>query len=408
MINNAKILLVDDDPTQIAILTAYLASLKVGEILDASDGAEAKRIIEEQQEPFDIIFTDLSMPNVDGFEMLKYLASIKYKGRVVIISGFERIVLESATSLGKLYGLSISGQVRKPLTKFALDRLVAEDTGLKAASTTVGKWEIKPDDILEALSKNQIIPYYQPKVELLSGRVVGAEALARWIHPEHGTISPGAFIAVAEKGGLMTQLTVSMFRSAMQDYRRNAEIWNGMKISLNLAPELLRNVDFPNQLEEMVNYYQIPVSAICIEITESGVIDFDPIVVEVLARLRIKGFDLSIDDFGTGAANIANLKTFPYSELKIDQSFINNVLTDAFSAETVRTSLSLARQLNLRTVAEGIETENVLQYMKAKGIDQAQGYLFSKAIPADQMTKMFASPMSWIAERKLENQTSAA
>lgn len=408
MIKDSKILLIDDDPTQIAILTAYLASIGVHQIIDASDGLQAQSLIEDDGASIDMIFTDLSMPNLDGFEFLKYLASIEFRGQIVVISGHEKILLESASSLGKMYGLSIIGQIRKPLTKQALDRLVSENHSLEVTSNSSNLPEIQQDEIVAALNNNQIIPYYQPKIDLLSGRVIGAEALARWINPEIGIVSPAAFIPAAEKYGLMGDFTMKIFHQTMKDYRDNFTHWNGKKISVNLPPDLLVDISLPNILEDMISHYGLDFSSICIEITESGIMDFDPVVIEVLSRLRIKGFDLSIDDFGTGAANIANLKAFPYTELKIDQSFINNVLTDAFSAETVRTSISLARQLNLRIVAEGIETEEVLQYVKSKGIDQAQGYLFSKPLPEADVTRMFANPLSWIADRKKVSQPSAA
>lgn len=408
MNKNSQILLIDDDPTQIAILTAYFASIGIQDIHSAIDGSQAKNILETQETPFDFIFTDLGMPNTDGFELLKYLGANSFTGKVIIISGHEHILLESASSLGKMYGLAIIGQIRKPLTKQALDRLTAETDTLKTSGVRSNQPTIDPNHISEAIYNREIIPHYQPKVDLLSGRIIGAEALARWIDPQHGVISPATFLPVAEECGLMSQLTMSIFHQTMADYKNNMEAWTGKKISVNLTPDLLQTASLPNTLENMVSEYGLKVSSICIEITESGIIDFDPTVVEVLSRLRIKGFDLSIDDFGTGAANIANLKAFPYNELKIDQSFVNNVLTDAFSAETVRTSISLARQLGLRIVAEGIENEDVLKYVKSKGIDQAQGYLFSKPVPAADITRMFANPLSWIADSKLMKKSDAA
>ncbi|MGB7336742.1 MAG: EAL domain-containing response regulator [Salaquimonas sp.] len=408
MIENAKILLIDDDPTQIAILTAYLASIGAHNVHDAFDGEQAKAIINQHDGAFDLVFTDLSMPKLDGFEFLKFLAEASFKGKLIIISGHEKILLESASSLAKMYGLSIIGQIRKPLTKQALDRLVSQEMSLQAPRRQTNQNEISHADIREGLANKEIIPFYQPKIDLLSGKVVGAEALARWVKPGAKPISPGAFLPIVEKFGMMGELTMAIFQQVMADCSASKPSWSGKKISVNLPPELLHDVSLPDALEKMVTDYKVKVSSICVEITESGIVDFDPSVVEVLARLRIKGFDLSIDDFGTGAANISNLKAFPYTELKIDQSFINNVLTDAFSAETVRTSISLARQLNLRIVAEGIENDAVLQYVKSKGIDQAQGYLFSKPVPVAAMNEMFASPLSWIAERKKQNQQTAA
>lgn len=408
MLNNKRILIIDDDPTQIAILNAYFSSMNAAEVISACDGLQASEKLEKQTRYFDYIFSDLGMPNVDGFELLKFLSAHKYKGKVVIISGHEKILLDSAASLGKMYGLSIAGQIKKPLTKFALDRLFEEQNENSSSQNNSAKNTITAEQIADGIAANQFVPYYQPKIDLLSGKVVGAEALARWLKPDGSVVSPGAFIPVAENTVLIENITVSIIDSVIADYCAGGENWVGKKIAINLPPQMIRNTDLPEFLEYKLADNAIPNSALCIEITESGIIDFDAVTIEVLSRLRIKGFDLAIDDFGTGAANIANLKVFPYSELKIDQSFINNVLTDPISAETVRTSISLARQLGLRIVAEGIETKDDLQYVKSKGIDQAQGYLFSKPLPFAQIDEMFKNPLLWLTQNKQPANSTAA
>ena len=408
MTQSAKILLIDDDPTQLAILTAYLSSRRILDIHEARDGESARRLIEANEQPFTMIITDLSMPNLDGFEFLKVLGQMKYQGEVVIISGHENILLESAASLGKMHGLTISGQIRKPLTKFALDRLFSQPPGKQPTKFHNNPNSMAVEEIIRGLSHNEFFPYYQPKIDLLSGKIVGAEALARWAHKEHGLISPAAFIPVAEANDLISEITMSIFAQVISDLEKGGAAWNGMKLSFNLPARMVSDINLPDLLSSKLARKGLSNSALCIEITESGMVEFDPVTIEVLSRLRIKGFDLSIDDFGTGAANIANLKVFPYNELKIDQSFINNVLTDAFSAETVRTSITLARQLGLRIVAEGIENDEVLQFVKSKGIDQAQGYLFSKPVPVKEMTALFENPLGWLANNRANANSNAA
>lgn len=399
-VTQPTILLIDDDPTQIAILRAYLASMKLDGIVDAADASQALKWFEpDSGADIKLVFTDLGMPEMDGFEFLRHLAKIEYAGEVVVISGHENILLESAASLGKMYGLSILGQIRKPLTKPALDRLFKDMNRPSSGAPQATDSTLTKEALVKAIANKRILPYYQPKVDLLNGQIVGAEALARWTRDDGGFISPGDFIPLAESTGLISEVSLIILDQVLSDIADNREYWGDKKVAINLPPELVRDTKLPDLLEERLKHFGVSSSNICIEITESGVLDFDPVSVEVLSRLRIKGFDISIDDFGTGAANISNLKVFPYSEMKIDQSFINNVLTDAFSAETVRTSISLARQLGLRIIAEGIENEEVLQYVKAKGIDQAQGFLFSRPVPAEAMNEMFKSPLSWIRDR---------
>jgi EAL domain-containing protein (putative c-di-GMP-specific phosphodiesterase class I)/ActR/RegA family two-component response regulator len=408
MNENHNVLLIDDDPTQIAILTAYLSSLRISKITSASDGQKALDLLTSSVHETDVIFTDLSMPNMDGYVFLKHLGDLGFKGQIIIISGHEHVLLESAASLGKMYGLNIAGQIRKPLTKQALDRLLAtrkEDTNHNGPRSSD---VMSSEAILNGIANDEFIPFYQPKVDLLSGKIVGAEALARWQHPELGLISPATFIPIAEADGSILAISIKIFDHLVIDLAQGGAAWKDKKIAFNLSPQMIRDETLPETLISRLNKAGVSSKNICIEITENGVIDFDHITVEVLSRLRIMGFDLSIDDFGTGAASIANLKMFPYTELKIDQSFIGNVLTDAFSAETVRTSISLARQLGLRIVAEGIETHDILQYVKSRGIDQAQGYLFAKPMPVADVNELFANPMGWMSNPTYTKQSNAA
>ncbi len=408
MNENHNVLLIDDDPTQIAILTAYLSSLRISKITSASDGQKALDLLASSVHETDVIFTDLRMPNMDGYVFLKHLGDLGFKGQIIIISGHEHVLLESAASLGKMYGLNIAGQIRKPLTKQALDRLLAtrkEDTNHNGPRSSD---VMSSEAILNGIANDEFIPFYQPKVDLLSGKIVGAEALARWQHPELGLISPAAFIPIAEADGSIQAISIKIFDHLVNDLAQGGAAWKDKKIAFNLPPQMIRDETLPETLISRLNKAGVSSKNICIEITENGFIDFDHITVEVLSRLRIMGFDLSIDDFGTGAASIANLKMFPYTELKIDQSFIGNVLTDAFSAETVRTSISLARQLGLRIVAEGIETHDVLQYVKSRGIDQAQGYLFAKPMPVADVNELFANPMGWMSNPTYARQSNAA
>ncbi len=408
MNENHNVLLIDDDPTQIAILTAYLSSLRISKITSASDGQKALDLLASSVHETDVIFTDLRMPNMDGYVFLKHLGDLGFKGQIIIISGHEHVLLESAASLGKMYGLNIAGQIRKPLTKQALDRLLAtrkEDTNHNGPRSSD---VMSSEAILNGIANDEFIPFYQPKVDLLSGKIVGAEALARWQHPELGSISPAAFIPIAEADGSIQAISIKIFDHLVNDLAQGGAAWKDKKIAFNLPPQMIRDETLPETLISRLNKAGVSSKNICIEITENGFIDFDHITVEVLSRLRIMGFDLSIDDFGTGAASIANLKMFPYTELKIDQSFIGNVLTDAFSAETVRTSISLARQLGLRIVAEGIETHDVLQYVKSRGIDQAQGYLFAKPMPVADVNELFENPMGWMSNPTYARQSNAA
>lgn len=397
MVDLNTVLLVDDDPTQIAILTAYFGSLRVPNILSANDGAVATKIVAEKGNEIDLVVSDLSMPNVDGLEFLRLLKEQKYTGGVVLVSSFSNQIIENAAKLGEMHKLNVVSQIRKPLTKKALDDAFAREVFATEKTSAVKTSEFSKTDLKYAIKNNSILPYYQPKIAMLTGKVIGAEALARWILPSGEKISPTRFVPVAEKNGLIEPITFAIFNRVLKDIQDNYTLWKDKKIAVNLPTTMLSNVDFPNQIQKILEGTKVKPSSICFEVTETGILEFDPRTIEVLTRLKLAGFDLSIDDFGTGASNIANLRIFPYSELKIDQSFINNIQTDAFSAETVRSSISLARQLDMRIVAEGVENKQVLEVIKAKGIDQAQGYHISRPIPAEDLNYFFENAHTWMA-----------
>ena len=389
-----SILVVDDDPTQIAILTAYFSSMQVAEILHARDGAHALEILDRHPKPVGLIVSDLKMPNMDGYELIRLLKSRGFKGRIALFSGHQKELIENAANLARMYGLDVIGHISKPLTKSSLDKVFGSRKSSEAGRANAdGTWPLK-EDVSAALDKGLFVPFYQPKVDLLTGSISGAEALVRWIDPERGVVSPGLFLPIATNSGLMGRLTIAIVECVIEDMQRPE--WAGMKIAINIPPGMLSDITLPDIFMNRIGKVGLKTSQFCLEITESTVLDLDPATLEVLSRLRIHGFEISIDDFGTGASNISNLRMFPFNELKIDQSFINNVLTDAFSAETVNASVSLARMMNMRVVAEGIERKEVFDYVKAKGVHQAQGYLIAKPMPADQITEYFSHPHSWM------------
>ena len=190
----------------------------------------------------------------------------------------------------------------------------------------------------------------------------------------------------------MKPLSYAILKATIED----AKIWksNGIniKIAINITSDILEDVEFPNYLLAQLNQAEIDRSRYIFEVTEAGVLDANANTMEVLARLRIKDIDISIDDFGTGFSNIEQLNKFPYSELKIDQSFIFNGLTDTFADASVKASVVLGRELNMRLVAEGVETREQWDYVADQGIDQVQGYFVARPMPAKDF-------QSWYLER---------
>lgn len=378
-----NVLVVDDDPILCALAESRFRKRGARNVLSASDGVQALGVLDAAPVEPGFLLCDLNMPNMDGIEFMRHLERRKFGGAIAILSGEHASVIALVESLAQTHKLNVVGKLQKPLKADQLDELITLAQRQSAAPQPATSNIISVGELRNAISGGQIVAYHQPKLALRTGKFAGTEALARWHHPEWGTILPGRFIALAEQSGLIEQLTDAMLKLAIAD----VESWKASHIqtccSINLSADVLGNIDLPNEIASRVDAAGLERSQIILEITEGSILKKDAITMEVLARLRLKGFDLSIDDFGTGHSNIETLRDFPFSELKIDRSFIAAMETDAFAKESVRASVELGKRLGLRLVAEGVETQSVCDQVKQLGIDQVQGYFFGKPMPAE-------------------------
>ncbi|MEJ5990054.1 GGDEF domain-containing protein [Ramlibacter sp. PS3R-8] len=240
-----------------------------------------------------------------------------------------------------------------------------------------------------ALEKSEFVNYYQPKVELATGRIVGVEALVRWMDPRRGLVPPGEFVPALETTGLIGDVAQKIMERAIDDWRgwRDAGL-AAPRIAVNVAAAQLRDDDFVPALQRALAALDGDPSAIGIEITESILIGNMERAIEVLTQVRALGVPVAIDDFGTGYSSLAYIVTLPIDELKIDRAFVKKITADAAYEGIVRTCVSLARGLNLSVVAEGVETEAQATALRSLGCDQAQGFLYSPPVPADQLVRL--------------------
>ncbi len=237
----------------------------------------------------------------------------------------------------------------------------------------------------QALNTDQFQLYYQPKLDLQSRRVVGVEALARWRHPAHGFISPAEFIPVIEQTALVGPFTLSVLNLGL----KQAAAWHAtgltLRMSLNLSARNLQDPQLPEQFGQLLKVWAVPPERIVLEITESALM-VDPVSsTKVIAQLDALGVGLSIDDYGTGYSSLSFLRQLPLDELKIDKSFVLHMDTDANDEVIVRSTVDLAHNLGFKVVAEGVETQAVLEKLGAIGCDSIQGYYISKPQPADAL-----------------------
>lgn len=240
-----------------------------------------------------------------------------------------------------------------------------------------------------AMHDNQLELYYQPKIELQSGTIVGAEALLRWKDPELGWVSPAEFIPVAEARGMMVELGSWVLRTACQQIRQwqDRGLFCHGRIAINVSARQLDDPDFIGLVMRTIGETGVPTSCLELELTESVLMADPEQVIGILGELKERGISLAIDDFGTGYSSLVYLKQFPMDTLKIDQAFVRDMLVDQNDRAIVATIIAMAQQLGLTTVAEGVEQKGQREALQQLGCVLAQGYLFSRPEPADEFTR---------------------
>lgn len=250
-------------------------------------------------------------------------------------------------------------------------------------------------DLQVAIEDYEIVPFYQQIVELPSRRAIGYEVLARWIHPIRGLVPPSVFIPVAEDSGKLTALTLSLLRQACAD----AVAWpEQLFVSINVAPSQLLNPGFFPHFMAIIADMNFSPRRIQIEITESGLIERIPEMKEGLVRFHGQGIKIALDDFGTGYSGLYHLRELKFDVIKIDRSFVTNMLEDNDKARIVEAILNLARTLDIKTTAEGVETERVSTRLARLGCGAAQGYLFGRPSPAADVVIELAGGRATLSE----------
>jgi EAL domain-containing protein (putative c-di-GMP-specific phosphodiesterase class I) len=242
------------------------------------------------------------------------------------------------------------------------------------------------EQLREALTDGQLVLHYQPKVDLAGGGVRGVEALVRWAHPTRGLLYPGAFLPAATDAGLITQLTETVLREALDQVRRWRDQGRDLTVAVNLSTRSLQDGRLPQKIAGLLHARGLPGSALQVEITEDALMTDRVHATAVLSRLRALGVQVAIDDFGTGFSSLAYLRDLPVDELKLDRSFVAPIGTDDRAAALVASTIHLAHSLGLRMVAEGVEDEASCSFLRRQGCDEAQGYLICHPLPADELT----------------------
>jgi len=376
-----KILVVDDSATMRDVLTHHLQS---GDYMvsTAFSGEQALEIL--KTEHFDVIITDLEMPGLDGFALIRAISELDFDPGIILLSQHDPRVLQSAKELAMAYSVNVLGMLTKPIDRdhllSTLNEVANTRSGVEAATETV----LAESEFMRGLMTDGLSPVFQPKLDLKTGSIVGAEVFARWRSPSGGFLGASAVIKVAREKGYMDVLTYRMLELAMQQQGKWRKQGQEIALSINVSSENLRKTDFADVVSGLADQFEIDPGMVRLEVTESD-LDVDTRVpLEVLSRLHMRGFGLALDDFGTGFASLLRLKKIPFHELVIDRQFVARMGDSETARIILETAIELSHKLKLNCTCEGVETEEQLAIVKELGADYAQGYLFGKPMSADE------------------------
>lgn len=382
-----RILILDDDPFILKLLTRMLANLGFSSVDCSEDGTNALKLLDNVTTRPNLILLDLNMPGMDGIEFVRHLVERGYSGSLILVSGEDERMLKTTEKLVQAHKIPILGYLQKPVQPEALRMQL-----MKMASSLSGqnKKENVPkiydaETIKKAITTGELVNYYQPKVRVKTGEVAGVETLVRWHHPVDGVIYPGQFIGVAEQCGLIDLLTETVLKQAFAQ----AGIWQklgcDLKVAVNVSMDNLASLDFQDTVVKLATEAGVLPGRIVLEITESQLMGDERISLEILTRLRLKRFHLSIDDFGTGHSSLAQLRDIPFDELKIDQGFVHRASEDETLRAIYDASLALAKQLDMEAVAEGVEDREDWELLRQTGCDLAQGNFVASPMLAEEL-----------------------
>lgn len=370
-----RVIIVNDDQNTGNLLAEICSNCNY--IVRTATSAKAFISIYDDVNP-ELILLDLQLGDVDGIELLRYLVDAKCSNKMIILSNHKDKWFDIEQKIGKDQRLNIVGFIQKP---FHTEQLVSLLESIKWSTES-----ISIEAIADAIEAKEIILYYQPKISLLNNQIVGVEALARWQHNSH-LILPDRFIPLAEASHLMRSLTNTIIEKAFSDYHDFQCGSLSISLSINLSGKDLTDDSFPNRIRSLAKQHNIDPGNICFELKENTIMAPDQHIIDILSRLKLIGFMLSIDNFGTGYSSLTDLRKIPFNEIKIDKSFVFNLLHDKDAQIITRSIIDLGQNFGLITTAEGVESKEVLEKLRDYHCNVAQGYYFSKPLPPSDLAE---------------------
>jgi EAL domain-containing protein (putative c-di-GMP-specific phosphodiesterase class I)/FixJ family two-component response regulator len=384
-----SVLIVDDSAAHRLAMTDLMRELGCGTLHTASDGQAALDFLCQCPQLPALVIMDLEMPGMDGVELVQTLAERNLRPPVIIASDAAASIISSVAMIVEDLNFPFLGSIRKPVAREAMRRALLRfgDPAESVAQAGQGSGAWSHETLRQAIVKHDIVPWYQPKIDLSTGDVVGVEALARW-----QDVEPSHFIAAAEQSGMICDLTRSLLDHSLQDLRRWKNLGAHLSLSLNVSPMLLAERSFADRVTERCAAAGVHPGALVLELTENTLATGTAAFAN-LASLRLKGFGISIDDYGVGYSSLQQLSRVACTELKIDRSFVHGAVRHRHLRTIVESAIEMGYRLGVTTVAEGVETEEELSLLRSLGCHLAQGYVVARPMPGSEV-------VSWMKRRQ--------
>jgi EAL domain-containing protein (putative c-di-GMP-specific phosphodiesterase class I)/FixJ family two-component response regulator len=376
-----RVLIFDDDAAigRLAVRVASASGMDAVAVTEATAFMERLSTFSPQ-----VVLLDMQLGNTDGIEQLRRLADRHFDGLLVLMSGFDARVLGTARVLGQNLGLKIEAVLEKPLRIAQLEEVLQRvDYAGQAPSAS---------RLLQGISNEELNLDFQPVISRKSKTLKKLEALVRWDHPLIGRISPDTFLPIAESDtAVIDAMTDWIISSAVEAYQILGQLGMTVPIAVNMSTQSLHDLTLPDRLERSLRDGNMPPQHLCLEITESAAFKDAAVTMDILSRMRLKGMPLSIDDFGIGYSSMRMLRQMPFTEIKIDRSFVADVTTSRDSRAIVKSIIDLAANMEMGCVAEGVETEETAALLEELGACDIQGFLIAHPMPIEAVPAWHAS-----------------
>lgn len=400
-LSDLSVLIIEDHDFQRIVAEQTVSGIGVNKLFVAANGQQALGVL-DRSGAMDIVICDLQMPQMDGIQFIRHVAEKQLAKSLIILSALDSNLTRTVEDMANALGLPVLGVLPKPLSRDRIRELMELYFGEKpeqGRAIVTKELQFDFDTLKQAIDSHEFTLFFQPKVLLKGGRLISVEALARWRHPAAGLVSPARFIPLMEANSLITPLTLNLLEHALDQISYWQQQGRMISVAINISPVMLTEPNLPDLLLEKTSERKIDPELLTLEITESSLIENTAMALETLARLKMQKFSLSIDDFGTGYSSMQQLNRIPFSELKIDRSFVHNASKDKTQRAIIEANINLAHNLKMETVAEGVETLEDWGLLHQLNCTMAQGYFIGKPMPAAELPEW---EREWLARQPLD------